>query len=160
MTLSPYLARIRAKVGHDVLVLPAVAVVVRDPSGRLLLVRDRHSGAWSLPAGAVEPAESPSEAAHRELREEAGIQCDRLDLVAGLGGEDFRHTYSNGDEVEYSIFVYRGLASEAAILAPEDQDEVVEARFFERGAAPELALPYPERLLWSASENVQSAGTP
>lgn len=151
MTLSPYLARIRAKIGHDLLVVPAVAIVIRDPAGRLLLVRQRESGTWSLPAGSVELGECPREAAHRELREETGLDHIRLELVAGLGGERFRHTYPSGDEVEYSIFVYQGSASESSVFEPEDRREVVEARFFERDAAPELGLPYPDEVLWANS---------
>ena len=148
MTMSPYLARLRAKVGTDLLLLPAVALVVRDGSGRLLLVKHRDTGAWGLPAGAVEPSETPSEAARRELLEESGIDCASLELVAGLGGRQFRHTYPNGDVVEYSIFVYAGTVPETAVPGPRDGAEIVEARFFARAAAPELALPYPEELLW------------
>ena len=151
MTISPYLARLRAKVGRDLLLLPAVAVVVRDPSGRLLLVRDRDSGAWGLPSGAVEPAESPSDAAYRELHEECGIDCQHLELVAGLGGEEFRHTYPNGDVAEYSIFVFRGSASEDSMPHPQDGEEVAEARFFPRDTAPALALRYPDDILWAGS---------
>lgn len=151
MTLSPYLASIRAKIGHDLLVLPAVAVVVRDAAGRLLLVRDRKSGTWSLPAGAIELGEPPSEAAHRELHEETGLADVRLELIAALGGERFRHTYPNGDQVEYSIFVYRGSASESSILKPKDRNEIAQARFFEREAVPEIGLPYPAEVLWTNS---------
>jgi 8-oxo-dGTP pyrophosphatase MutT (NUDIX family) len=147
--MSPYLARLRAKVGHELLLIPAVAVIVRDLSGRLLLVRDQASGRWGLPAGAVEPSESPCAAARRELREETGIDCQALELVAALGGEDFRHTYPNGDVVEYSIFVYTGSASDDSRPHPQDGEEVAEARFFSRDAAPALALPYPEDILWA-----------
>ena len=103
---------------------------------------------WGLPAGSVEPSESPQEAARRELREECGIDCDRLELVAGLGGREFRHEYQNGDVVEYSVFVYEGTVSGSEHLAPFDTAEVTEVRFFARSAAPSLSLPYPENLLW------------
>jgi 8-oxo-dGTP pyrophosphatase MutT (NUDIX family) len=148
VTISPYLAGLRARIGHELLLLPAVAVVVRDPVGRLLLVRDRESGEWSLPAGAVEPSESPNEAARRELLEETGLECDSLEFVTGVGGDEFRHTYPNGDVVEYSIFVFECSASADLIPDPKDGDEVAEARFFDRYAAPPLAWPYPESVLW------------
>jgi 8-oxo-dGTP pyrophosphatase MutT (NUDIX family) len=149
LPISPYLAGLRAKVGHDLLVLPAVAVVVRDRSNRLLLVRDRASASWGLPAGAVEPAETPREAARRELLEESGIDCNDLELAAALGGREFRHEYANGDLVEYAVFVFRGTVSLTEVPARFDTAEVVEARFFSRESAPELAMPYPPDLLWS-----------
>ncbi|MGI9625685.1 MAG: NUDIX domain-containing protein [Longimicrobiales bacterium] len=151
MTLSPYLAGLRAKVGNDLLLLPAVAVVVKDPNGRLLLVLDQETREWGLPAGAIEPSESPEDAAQRELREEAGIECPSLRLVAGLGGERFRHVYENGDEVEYSLFVYSGVVAEESIPEPRDRAEVAEARFFSRDVAPALSLPYPDDVLWAGS---------
>ncbi|MFF6772749.1 NUDIX hydrolase [Streptomyces sp. NPDC012637] len=52
----------------------AAAVVVQD--GRVLLVRRRVAeGAlsWQFPAGKVEPAETPEEAAERETQEETGL---------------------------------------------------------------------------------------
>jgi 8-oxo-dGTP pyrophosphatase MutT (NUDIX family) len=151
LAVSPYLAGLRAKVGRDLLLLPAVALVIRDRSERLLLVRDRGSGSWGLPAGSIEPSESPEQAARRELREESGIDCDSLALAAGRGGREFRHRYPNGDVAEYSIFVYKGTVSGAEALTPSDGTEVAEARFFSRATAPRLALPYPEDLLWPHS---------
>ena len=149
MTISPYLARLREKVGSDLLLLPAVAVIIRDESECLLLVRDRESRIWGLPAGSVEPSESPSEAAHRELHEESGIACRNLELVAALGGEGFRHTYANGHVVEYSIFVFAGVVPENSLPHPRDRKEVAEARFFSRKSAPVLSLPYPDEILWA-----------
>lgn len=148
VSMSPYLAALRAKIGHDLLLLPAVAVVAKDRSGRLLLVRDRGSGEWGLPAGAIEPCESPLEAAHRELLEETGVECDSLELVTSVGGREFRHTYPNGDVVEYSVFIFSGSVFADSDLDPKDDSEVADARFFDRRTAPPLAWPYPAAVLW------------
>ena len=64
---------------------PAVAAVVRDGSGRFLLVerdKDPKAGEWSLPGGFIEIDESPAEAAGRELWEETGLTARRLELLA------------------------------------------------------------------------------
>src|SRR3954466_3272986 len=53
-----------------------VGAVVRDPTGRLLLIRRGHEpsrGLWSLPGGRVEPGESLAAAVVREVREETGL---------------------------------------------------------------------------------------
>ena len=59
----------------------AVAVAARLGGGELLLVRQyRHAlGDWlvELPAGRIDPGESPLEAARRELEEEAGHRAAR-----------------------------------------------------------------------------------
>lgn len=148
MPMSPYVAALRSKLGSQLLLLPSVAIVARDGRGRLLLVRDRDSGEWGLPAGSIEPSESPLEAAHREMQEETGIASPALDLTAALGGEGYRHTYPNGDRVEYAIFVYTCTVGGNEPLQGTDGEEVVDARFFTREDAPPLSLPYPEAILW------------
>ncbi|HEU5031329.1 MAG TPA: NUDIX domain-containing protein [Spirillospora sp.] len=58
-----------------------VGGIVRDGSGRLLLVRRGRppgAGLWSVPGGRVEPGEDDAAAVVRELKEETG-----LDVAAG-----------------------------------------------------------------------------
>jgi acetyl-CoA carboxylase carboxyl transferase subunit beta len=55
----------------------AAGAVVRDATGRLLLVRRAHdpeAGRWTLPGGRVEAGESPAAAAAREVAEETGLE--------------------------------------------------------------------------------------
>jgi ADP-ribose pyrophosphatase YjhB (NUDIX family) len=71
--ISAHIARLRAAVGHDLLLLPSVSVLPVDPTGRLLLVRHAgHHDGWAVLGGAIEVGESPAEAAVRETREEIG----------------------------------------------------------------------------------------
>jgi len=61
----------------------AVAIVAVDEDARVAFVRQyRHPLATTLlelPAGTLDvPGETPAEAAHRELAEEAGLACERL----------------------------------------------------------------------------------
>jgi 8-oxo-dGTP pyrophosphatase MutT (NUDIX family) len=74
--ISPYLRRLREAVGRELVLVPSVAVLPRDKDGRLLLVRDAETGYWQTIGGAIEPDESPQEAAFREAREEAGSRSD------------------------------------------------------------------------------------
>jgi len=47
-------------------------VLIRCPSGRVLLVEPTYKPGWEIPGGVVEHGESPSEAAARECLEELG----------------------------------------------------------------------------------------
>lgn len=62
--------------------LPAAFAVVRDTSGRILLVRRDDDGYWELPGGRIEVGESASAAAIREVAEEAGVAI----RITGLAG--------------------------------------------------------------------------
>lgn len=69
---------------RDVVVHPdSVCGVARMPDGGIVLVRQyRHpSGAylWELPAGKIDPGETPLQAFRRELVEECGLGCTRVE---------------------------------------------------------------------------------
>jgi 8-oxo-dGTP diphosphatase len=56
--------------------IDCVGAIVRDPAGRLLLVRRANppaQGLWSIPGGRVEAGESAEDAVVRELAEETGL---------------------------------------------------------------------------------------
>jgi ADP-ribose pyrophosphatase YjhB (NUDIX family) len=55
-------------------------VVFRDD--RLLLVRERSDGRWSLPGGWADPGESPAENVVREIREESGFVARARKILA------------------------------------------------------------------------------
>ena len=54
--------------------------VFRD--NRILLVREKIDGGWTLPGGWADPCQSPSEAVTREVFEEAGFQVRVVKLAA------------------------------------------------------------------------------
>ena len=51
-------------------------------NNRVLLVRERSDGLWTLPGGWADINDSPSEAVTREIEEEAGIETRCVKLVA------------------------------------------------------------------------------
>ncbi len=125
-----YVADLRAVVGHRQLLLPAVSVHITDDAGRLLLVHQRDRQQWGTVGGAIEPGESPADAAVREAREETGLAVEITALVAALGGEGFEMTYPNGDECAYLSIVFD--ANAAGGRMTPDGDEVSECRWFAR----------------------------
>ena len=89
MMASDYVRNLRAKIGHDLLLLPAVSVLVWDSEGRLLLVEQSELATWGTIGGMVEPGESPADAARREAFEETGHHIVIDGLRAVVGGHDY-----------------------------------------------------------------------
>ncbi len=55
-------------------------VVFRRDDGAVLLVKQRHTGAWALPGGLLQRGEDAATAAVREVAEEVGVRLDRARL--------------------------------------------------------------------------------
>jgi ADP-ribose pyrophosphatase YjhB (NUDIX family) len=64
----------------------AVAAVVGNDDGELLLVQRADSGVWLYPTGWADVGYSTSEVVVKEVREETGIECEPLRLLAVLDG--------------------------------------------------------------------------
>jgi 8-oxo-dGTP pyrophosphatase MutT (NUDIX family) len=103
--MSEYVRALREKVGNDFLLMPAVAGILRDDRGRILLVQ-HVEGRWQIPGGAIDPGERPLDALVRECREEAAIEVRPGPILGTFGGPEYRTTYANGDEVGYVTTVY------------------------------------------------------
>jgi 8-oxo-dGTP diphosphatase len=60
----------------------AVAAVIEDPAGRVLLCQQSQGHRmWGLPGGKIRLGEGPMHAAVRDVREEIGADVDIVDLV-------------------------------------------------------------------------------
>jgi 8-oxo-dGTP pyrophosphatase MutT (NUDIX family) len=145
MAISEYLRDLRAIVGSRLLLLPGVAAIVRDADNRVLFMRRSDNGEWSLPAGAIDPGETPAEAVVREVREETGLEVKPARIAGVFGGKGFRVRYENGDEAEYTVIVF-DCETVGGRLAAAD-GEALELRYFAPDEAPELQVAYPRILL-------------
>lgn len=128
MSMSPHLRRLRERVGHELLEVPSATVALRDAEGRVLLARHAAGDVWVLPGGAIEPEESPADAAVREAYEETGILVELERIVGVYGGPGFTVRYPNGDACAYITTVFE--ARSAQTSGTPDGVEVVEIRFF------------------------------
>lgn len=138
MGIAPHIARLRAAVGHDLLVLPSVSVLPVDDDGRLLLVRHTgHGGDWDIMGGAVDPGESPAESSVREAREELGVGVRLTRLLDVLGGPDYEVQYPNGDQVAYVTAVYEARITDG-VPVPSD-GELSEIAWFSPAELPPLS---------------------
>jgi 8-oxo-dGTP pyrophosphatase MutT (NUDIX family) len=136
--MSPFIRKLRDLIGNELLVLPSAAVLPRDDSGRVLLVRLIDTGLWATIGGAIEPDESPQEAALREAEEEAGVQVNLGPILAVLGGPEYRVTYPNGDKTSYVVTVYDATIV-GGILTP-DGDETSDVEWWDPGELPRVEM--------------------
>lgn len=146
MAASTYIKDIRKKIGHDLLLIPCVAAVITDDEGRLLLQEKSGGEAWSLPAGGIEPGESPEQAVIREVLEETGLNVAIEKILGVFGGADFRYQYPNKDVVEYTVVLYR--CQVIGVSGSPQDDETVSLAYFSEQNMPSLALPYPKEVLF------------
>lgn len=65
------------------------AVILKDD--RILLVRERSDGRWTLPGGWADVNESPSEAVIREVKEETGYDASAIKLLAFWDKQKHQH---------------------------------------------------------------------
>jgi len=142
--ISDYTRELRERVGTRLLLLPGVAAVIRDESGRVLMLKTP-GGVWTLPAGQVEPGESPRDAVVREVREEVALEVVATRLLDVFGGAAWRVRYDNGDQVEYMVSVFACEVVRGSLAC--DGVEIAEAHWIPGSEVPALlSLPYPASL--------------
>jgi ADP-ribose pyrophosphatase YjhB (NUDIX family) len=113
---------------------PKVAAsVLIEQQGKILLVKRVMmplQGTWTLPAGFVEAAEDPREAAAREVLEETGLTVEIGELFDVIYGRE----HARGASI---VLVYRAEVQGGKL---EAQDDAEDARFFGPKELPELGF--------------------
>lgn len=109
-------------------VAPLVYAVVRDPAGRVLLVRRADTGDWELPGGHVDPGESATAALVREVAEESGLPVD----VRGISGlyTDPAHVIAHAGVVRQPFAVCFHATARPGVPHP-DHRETSDARWWD-----------------------------
>ena len=72
--------------------------------------------------------ETIEETAIRELKEETGINADKLELVTVLSGKEYYFEYPNGDKMYNVIVLFKVLNYTGKIKVSDD--ESIELKFF------------------------------
>ncbi len=103
----------------------SAVMLARDPSGRILLVRQFRLPArqrlWELPAGRLDRGETPLRAARRELIEETGYRARRWTRLVSF--------YPSPGYCDERMTVFLAEDLEAGPARPES-DESIESRWF------------------------------
>jgi len=104
---------------------PEIAIVSMKPKLR-----------WQLPKGIVDEGESPEITAVREVREEAGVETERLGLIETI--EYWYRSVRNGKPVRYHKFVHFYLMEYRSGDVANHDHEVEEARWVSFDKALEM----------------------
>lgn len=112
-------------------------VYIFDDDGRVLLTqrgpKARHQQyKWEAPGGAAEAGESYEEAAHREIREELGVNVSLEEVLA-----EFEEVIDSNDD-KWEAVIFKGKISE--IPAIQEPDKCVGFGWFTQDEIKKLSL--------------------
>ncbi|HET7476266.1 MAG TPA: NUDIX domain-containing protein [Dermatophilaceae bacterium] len=132
MPIPDFVARLRERIGHDLLPMVGVTGVVQDDTGRVLLGQRADTGRWALPSGILEPGEQPAPALEREILEETRVHA-RVDALIAVWAQP-PMTYPNGHQAQYLdlLFACRYVAGQAAV----GDDESLAVGWFDPAGLP------------------------
>jgi ADP-ribose pyrophosphatase YjhB (NUDIX family) len=102
--------------------------------GRILLVREREDGGWTLPGGWADVGDSPSASVLREVREESGYEAQVVKLAAVYDRN--LHGHPAIPFHAYKMFFICRLSGGAPAVSHETDG----VGFFEENEIPQLSL--------------------
>jgi 8-oxo-dGTP pyrophosphatase MutT (NUDIX family) len=143
--MSDYVRGLRTQIGSNLLLMPSVSTALLDTEGRLLMAQQVGSSLWMTVGGAIEPDESPSDAAVREMWEEAGLHVVPVRLLGVFGGREFRVIYPNGDEAAYTVILFEVRLLGGTLRA--DGEEAADLRYVTAEEADALPMSELTRIL-------------
>ncbi|WP_018922680.1 NUDIX domain-containing protein [Salsuginibacillus kocurii] len=117
----------------------AVAVVILNEENHVLLQKRADVGRWGLPSGHIEPGETVSEAAVREVKEETNVDITIHKLIGVYSDpESQAFAYPNGKVVHFitTCFLAQIVGGDLRCNSSESED----VQFFERHCLPKNLL--------------------
>ncbi|MCR4637705.1 NUDIX hydrolase [Ruminococcus sp.] len=134
-----YILELRKTLGSRPVIMAGAGVILLNDKNEILLGRRTDNGYWDYPAGSMELGESFEECARREVLEETGLTCEKLEYLMDISGEDTFYEYPNGDKVYLAVIIYlcRDFTGDMKVQA----EEAFEQRFFPIDQLPENTPP-------------------
>jgi mutator protein MutT len=110
--------------------------IITDSDGRVLLLKHRFrpGTGWGMPGGFIEAGEQPEEALRRELREEVGLELEKIELFATRAFKTPQQVeiifkaraLGNTDQLNYEIQKVAWFSpGELPEELPKDQTEII-----------------------------------
>jgi 8-oxo-dGTP pyrophosphatase MutT (NUDIX family) len=113
-----------------------VAFRWKDSEPEMVIVCMKPKLRWQLPKGIVDPGESPEVTALREVKEEGGVETERLALIETI--EYWYRSVKNGKPVRFHKFVHFYLMEYLGGDVSNHDHEVEESRWVSFDEAVEL----------------------
>lgn len=131
-----YIMNLRKYVGHETLIGIGATTLVFNEKRELLLNLRSDTNTWGIPGGSMELYETIEEAAVRELKEEAGIRAENLELVTVLSGKEYYFEYPNGDKMCTVIVLFKVLNYTGDIKVSDNESK--QLKFFALDNLPNM----------------------
>ncbi len=132
----------------------AGGVAFRKRKGRVevAIISVGQKGRWQLPKGLVDEGESPEETAIREVREEAGIQTEKVQPLDQI--EYWYYSTEHGQRVRFHKFVSFYLLRYLSGDVRKHDHEVNEARWVEIDKAHAMLAFEGEKKIVEQAQNI------
>ena len=119
------------EVGYQTPKVDVRAVVFKE--NKILMVKEKIDGRWSIPGGWADIGYSPSEIAVKEAREESGAEVKPIRLLAII--DKLKHDYPLSPFHTYKIFILCDLLNDKIFAGTETS----EVNFFSKDDLPPLS---------------------
>lgn len=116
-------------------ILPAVAAIIFNDKGEVLLQRRKDVNKWGIISGHVEFGESVTDAILREIQEETDTAAT-IKRFIGIYSSPFSQTYQYPDRTVQYVTSYFEASLLQAIPSGFSNEETQELRFFPKHALP------------------------
>ena len=101
---------------------PAAAVaIVKDK--KILLLKRRDNGKWTMPGGTLEFGENLASCAIREVMEESGLKVEITDIIGTYTDPNILVAYSDGEVRQEFTVVYAGKFTDTNISLDEESTD-------------------------------------
>jgi len=126
--MGDYIKDLRKLIGTRPIIMCGANVILLNEQDQILLHHRVDRDWWGLPGGAMELGESLEQTARREVLEEVGLTCGKLQLFNVYSGEELYYKYPSGNEVYNVTATY--ICKDFSGTIHVDKSEGRDARFF------------------------------